>query len=145
VPADDTSIRRALYGKMAGDTTLNNLLATPPQGSSKSIYYAVAPQGASFPYVLFDKSSGVPTYTMQTGTSAMENTIWLIKAVDQSTSADRAESIDARLTVLLTDATLSISGGTLMYLRRESDVDYPEVTDGVNYRHVGSLWRLIHQ
>jgi hypothetical protein len=93
VPADDTSIRRALYGKMAGDTTLNNLLATPPQGSSKSIYYAVAPQGASFPYVLFDKSSGVPTYTMQTGTSAMENTIWLIKAVDQSL-AHRCNAFD---------------------------------------------------
>jgi hypothetical protein len=40
-----TAVRRALYGKMAGDTTLNALLASPPSGWSKSIYHQQAPAG----------------------------------------------------------------------------------------------------
>jgi hypothetical protein len=31
-----TAVRRALYGKLAGDTTLNNLLGTPATNYSKS-------------------------------------------------------------------------------------------------------------
>jgi hypothetical protein len=153
VPADDVSVRRALYGKMAGDTTLNNLLATPPAGHAKSIFHEIAPDKASYPFVIFQKQAGTPTYTFQAGTAAYESDVWLIKAIDgpnldetiERKTGDVVEGIKARLTTLLTDATLSISGGTLMYLRRESDVSYPEVSDGETYRHRGSLWRLTQQ
>jgi hypothetical protein len=80
-----TAVRRALYGKLAGDTTLNALLGTPATGYSKSIYHQEAPDGAS----------------------------------------------------------LSISGSTLLYLRRQSDVEYPEVDNGVRYSHAGALYRLV--
>lgn len=137
-----TAIRRAVYGKLAGDTTLNNLLATPATGYAKAIYFQVAPGGAQTPYVVFSKQSGVPTEAMG-DPSAMENDVWLVKAVDHSTTADPAEAIDARVTVLLNDANLTISGATTLYLRRQSDVQYPEVTDGETYQHVGSLFRLV--
>jgi len=137
-----TVVRRALYGKMAGDTTLNNLLGTPASGYSKSIYHGEAPQGAKFPFVVFSKSSGVPTEAFG-DPDALENDVWLIKGIDKSTSADTAEAIQDRLRVLLNDSSLSISGGTLLYLRRQSDVEYPEVTDGVTYAHAGSLYRLV--
>lgn len=138
-----TAVRRALYGKLAGDTTLNNLLAVPPAGYSKSIYHQQAPDGAAFPFVLINKQSGVPTEAFS-APSALENDMWLVKAIDRSTSADTAESIAARLQVLLNDAALSISGSTLLYLRRQSDVEYPEVTDGIQYKHVGALYRLVY-
>lgn len=137
-----TPVRRGIYGKLAGDTTLNNLLATPPAGYSKSIYHQQAPAGAGYPFVVFQKQSGVPTEAM-TDPSALENDVWLIKAIDRSTSADTAEAIQERVKSLLNDATLSISGGTLLYLRRQSDVEYPETTDGVSYKHAGSLFRLV--
>lgn len=140
-----TSVRRALYGKMAGDTTLNGLLATPPSGWSKSIYHREAPDSAGYPLVIFQKQSGVPTYTMQSGRSAYESDVWLVKAIDRNTTADPAEAVQARLETLLLDATLSISGEELMYLRRESDVEFSEVSDGVTYQHAGALWRLMHQ
>jgi len=143
MPATDTAIRRAIYGKLAGDTTLNNLLGVPAAGRSKAIYHNDAPSGASFPYVILAKQAGNPTYAMAT-TAALETTVWLVKAVDRADTADVAESVDDRLTTLLTDASLSVSGGSVLYLRRENDVDYPENTDGVNYRHVGSNWRLVH-
>lgn len=138
-----TPVRRAIYGKLAADTTLNNLLGTPPTGYSKSIYHQEAPAGATFPFVVFQKQSGVPTEAM-TDPSAMENDIWLVKGIDRNTSADTAEAIQSRVQTLLNDATLSISGGTLLYLRRQSDVEYPETTDGVSYKHAGSLYRLVY-
>lgn len=137
-----TATRRALYGKLSGDTTLNNLLGAPASGYAKSIYHQQAPETAHFPFVVFSKSSGVPTDTFHVP-GVMQNDVWMVKAVDHATSADTAEAAAARITTLLNDATLSISGGTLLYLRRESDVDYSEVTDGERYAHVGSLYRLV--
>jgi hypothetical protein len=137
-----TATRRALYGKLAGDTTLNALLGTPASGYSKSIYHQEAPDGASFPVVIFQKQSGTPTEAMGVP-SAMENDVWLVKAIDRGPSADTAEAIQARIQVLLNDASLSISGSTLLYLRRQSDVEYPEVENGVRYSHAGALYRLV--
>jgi hypothetical protein len=137
-----TAVKRALYGRLAGDTTLNALLASPAAGYSKSIYFQVAPDNAAFPFVIFQRQAGTPTDAM-TRPGALENDVWLIKAVDRSTTADPAEAIAARVQALLNDATLSISGGTLLYLRRQSDVEYPEVTNGIQYKHAGALYRLV--
>lgn len=141
-----TAVRRAVYGKMSSDTTLNNLLGTPAPGYSKSIYHNSAPANADFPYVVFNKMSGVPTEA-HGDPSAMENDIWLIKGIDSEEAgrtADRVEAVAARLNAVLNDGTLSISGGTLLYLRRQSDVEYAEVTDGVQYVHAGALYRLVY-
>ena len=137
-----TPVRRAVYGKLAGDTTLNNLLGTPANGYSKSIYHNRAPASAQYPFVLFNKQSGVPTEAFG-DPSALETDVWLVKAVDKNTSADTAESAADRVKTLLNDAALSISGATHLYLRRQSDVEYEEETDGVRYQHVGCLFRLI--
>lgn len=137
-----TATRRALYGKLAGDSTLNALLGTPASGYSKSIYFQQAPQGATHPFVIFAKQAGTPREAMG-DPSALETDVWLAKGVDRSTSADVAESIQARIQTLLNDASLSISGATLLYLRRQSDVQYPETTDGVQYQHAGSLFRVV--
>lgn len=136
--------RRALYGKMAGDSTLTTLLGAAATGFSQSIYHQKAPSGAAFPFVTFQKAAGTPTYTMKTGHAALDDEVWTIKAVDRNTTADRADAIAARLDTLLTDGTLSISGATQLYLRRESDVEYPETAaDGVTYHHVGGQYRLV--
>jgi hypothetical protein len=137
-----TPVRRAIYGRMAGDTTLSNMLATPAIGYSKAIYHQQAPENAGYPFVIFQKQSGIPTEAMS-DPSALETDVWLVKAVDRNTSADTAEAIADRVKTLLNDAPLSISGATLIYLRRQSDVEYPEVDQGVSYKHVGSLYRLV--
>lgn len=137
-----TAVRRALYGKLAGDTTLNNLLGSPAPNYSKSIYHQQAPDGAGFPFVILNRQSGVPTEAF-TDPSALETDVWLVKAIDKNTTADAAEAASARVAVLLNDSALTISGATTLYLRRQSDVEFPEVRDGVTYRHVGSLFRLV--
>jgi hypothetical protein len=137
-----TATRRALYGRLSGDTTLTNLLGAPATGYTKGIYHQVAPSGAAFPFVIFSKSSGVPTEAFH-DPSALDTDVWLVKAVDKGNTADTAEAIADRLVTLLNDAPLSISGGkTLLALRRQSDVEYAETESGVTYHHVGSLFRL---
>lgn len=142
------AVRRALYGKMSGDATLTGMLGTPPSGYSKAIYYQAAPKGAGFPYIVFNKQASTPRYAI--GARAYDNEVWLIKAVIRSSgpggdSPDDADNIASRLDVLLTDGTISISGATQLYLRRESDVDYAETADGALYRHAGANFRLISE
>jgi hypothetical protein len=134
--------RRALYGKLSGDVTLNALLGTPATGYSKSIYYQLAPQGANFPCVILSKQAGTPRYAL--GERAYDNDVWLIKGVDKNLSGDPVDNVASRLDALLTDGTISISGRTQLYLRRESDIDYSEVVDGTVYRHAGSNYRLLY-
>ncbi len=138
-----TAVRRAIYGKMAGDTTLNNLLGAPPSGVAKSIYHDIAPPQATYPFVLLSKQAGTPTYAMATD-PAFETDVWLIKAVDRGHVADGAEAAAARLITLLNDGVLTISGAVQLYLRRQSDVEYPETEDGVQFHHVGGLYRLLY-
>jgi hypothetical protein len=137
-----TAIRRAIYGKLSGDTTLNTLLGTPATGFAKSIYHAQAPAGAGFPFVILNRQSGTPTESFG-DPDAFDTDIWLVRATDRSTTADTAEAIAARVKALLNDAALTISGATLLYLRRQSDVEYLETADGVRYAHSGSLYRLV--
>lgn len=139
--------RRAIYGKLAADSTLTGMLGDPPDPYAQSIYYQVAPQGAEFPYVIFSKSAGTPTYAL--GGDAFDSEIWQVKVVARgkpgSDQVNEAETIATRLDTLLTDGTLSIAGRIQLYLRRESDLDYPEVLDGVVYRHAGADFRLVSQ
>lgn len=137
------AVRRAIYGKLAGDATLNNLLGSPPSGQNKSLYHNTAPSGAEFPFVIFFKSSNTPLYSM--GRRVFEDEVWTIKAVDRSADSDGADQIAARLDALLTDGTISISGSGQRYLRRISDTEYEEHIDGVRYCHAGALFRLVHE
>jgi len=139
-----TPVRRSLYGKLAGDTTLTAMLATPPTGFSQSIYYQQAPENAAYPFIILSKQVATPTDAFKTP-GAFDTDVWLVKAIDRNQTADLAEQIQARIVVLLNDATLSISGRTLMGLRRQSDTDYSEVQDGERYIHAGSLFRLVHE
>lgn len=137
--------RRAIYGKLAGDTTLNALLATPPAGYAKSVFYQLAPQAAQFPLVVFQKQAGTPSYGMN-GTNPINSEVWEVKGVNlgkPGETTDNPDTIASRLDALLTDGTLSISGATHLYLRRESDVDYLETDGDRAYRHAGSLFRVI--
>ena len=136
------AIRRAIRGKLGADTTLTNLLGTPPTGVSQSIYHQSAPEGAAFPFVIFNKQAGTPRYALLN--LAMDDEVWLIKGVDQDASADTVDAVSSRLDALLTDGSISISGKTKLYFRRESDVEYGEVIDGAMYKHSGAYFRLVY-
>jgi hypothetical protein len=152
-----TATRRALYGKLTSDGTLLSQLGAAAPGYTQSIYYQSAPDTASFPLVVFSKQSGLPTEAFADPT-ALDTEVWLVKGVAHQggdtpgqppakSAADIAEAIGERIRTLMNDGALSIAGtatATQLYLRRQSDVDYAELSAGEIYAHSGSLFRLAY-
>lgn len=139
-------IRRAIYGKLAGDTTLDNLLATPPSGWTHNIFHNYAPGEAEYPLVIFQQQADRPEYAL--GDKAFDNEFWTIKGVDRNDygDADPVDAIQARLDELLTDQQLSIAGGAqVLYLRKMSGIQYPETIGDMRVLHSGALYRLAYE
>jgi hypothetical protein len=126
-------IRTALYGLLSADDTLKALAAG-------GIHHQRAPEGTTGAYCIFHKQSGAEVWSMA---DAFKNQLWLVKGVCRGGDAEEAEAIDERCTELLNDGLISIESHATMYLRRESDVDYPQDDDGETIFHVGALYRLM--
>lgn len=130
-------VRDAIHDHLAADSTLTALLGDGAEG----IHHRKAHRGARTPMVIFNRQAGTPTWTF--GGIGFESGVWLIKAVSRDNSASTVEDIAARLDLILNDAAITISGQSLLLLRRESDVDYGEQDGADSYQHRGGLYRLI--
>jgi hypothetical protein len=129
------AVRQALYQKL-NVSSVTTLLAN----GSASIHHAVAPATGSYPLIVFFKQSGSPVGAF--GKQAYKSDLWTVKAVDRSQSSSRAEDIDAAINAVLDYQTLTVSGGSNIDLRRESDLDYLESEGDQQYRHVGATYRV---
>jgi hypothetical protein len=129
--------RAAVMAKLNGDAALTNMLAT-----TTSIYHRRAPLGAAFPYIIYNKQSGLSVWSFKGNPVA--NQMWLFKGVDNSESAAKAEDIDKRIGVVLTDPIMALSDGTLLFMKRETDVSYDEGSDpDYIIQHVGGIYRTL--
>lgn len=131
-------VRRAIYSRLAADATLTGLLSAPD-----AIFHGTAPQTSAFPLVTFQRLSGLPVWQFQT--AHYQNDVWLVKGISRGSSASPAEDIAARIDFVLTDAPLTITGGVLLGVWRESDIAYDEVDAGRKYHHAGAQFRLVSQ
>jgi Protein of unknown function (DUF3168) len=129
-------IRRALFIALSGDSQLTALLSAPA-----AIHHQRAPQTATYPFVIFHRQAGTPSFTF--GRSQLQSDLWLIKGVDLAESASKVEDIAARIDTMLRDASLSVAGRDQLDVRRESDVDYAEADGDITYRHCGALYRIV--
>ena len=103
----------------------------------------MAPPTAAYPICLFAKQSG--TTTNRFGGEALKDHIWLVKGVTKAISSSLAEDIDKAVNDLLHFGDLTITGADDMFLARESDVEYPETSGDIQYRHCGGIYRLKYQ
>ncbi|MCK9628459.1 MAG: DUF3168 domain-containing protein [Bacteroidales bacterium] len=129
------AIDAALYTKLAGGTALTNLLG------GTAIYQYLAPENTDAPYVIYQRMSQIPEYVLSG--VAMEDAIYMVKGVTEGPSAVIAGSVASAIDTLLQDQALTITGYAHLYLRRESSVDYTEMTEGVRYSHRGATYRII--
>lgn len=129
------AFRASVFAALNGSSALTDLLAT-----TTSIYHRRAPFDAAFPFIIFTKHTGVPIWAF--AGNPIANQVWLFKGIDRGLSSGKAEDIDKQIGVVLTDPVMTLSDGTLLYMRRESDVDYEEGTDpDTLIHHVGGLYR----
>lgn len=129
-------VREAIYGVLVTDVTLTGLLSNP-----EAIFHQQAPQDAEFPFVAFHKQAGTPRW--QFDAAHIQNDLWTVKGISLGASASIVEDIAARIDLVLTDAALPVTGRSLLYLRRQSDVDYVETSGADTFRHCGAQYRVV--
>jgi hypothetical protein len=128
--------RAAMWAALNGDASLTRLLAT-----TSSIYHRRAPLAAGFPFILFAKQSGAPSWSFKG--PPLDSEVWIVQGIDRAPSAATAEDISTQIDTVLTDPNLTLSDGTLMYCRRQSDVDFEEGSDpDALIHHVGGLYQV---
>lgn len=126
-----------LYGVLSGDAELVGMVG------ADNIVGTLSVGEVPGRYVVFSHSSNRDI--LGTGAVRTEvDCIYAVKAVALGASWDPVLPIAKRLDALLSTAnrgTVTTAAGALT-CTRESTVQYPEVVEGAQYRHLGALWRI---
>lgn len=130
------AVEQMLYARLNGDATLRGLA---PGG----MWRAVAPESVTGTVVVFQQLAGTDTYTL--ADRAFTRSIYQVKAITPGESSAPAWSAAERIDVLLNDANLSLTGGSVMACRRESVVSTAETDGGEMYQHAGGIYQITTQ
>jgi hypothetical protein len=134
--ADSSQVDAAVIGRLLGDATLSSLM-------SDGVYWDVAAHGKTrFVIVSQVDHSDEP---MLQGT-AYERFLYLVKAVELSTSGANISAASARIQTLLHDATFAVTGYGLMVSRRVERVRYTEVDEvdrDIRWQHRGGQYEVM--
>jgi hypothetical protein len=133
---DPNAFDKAMKARLASHAPLITEL-----GGGTAIYESVAPQGATFPLVIFNvQVASVPVRTLNQ--VAYENMVYLVKGVTGDPSPARCGTLAKLIETALIAAPLTVDGYGHMLCQREQSVSFHEVIDGVRYYHRGGMYRL---
>jgi len=126
-----------LYTVLSGDATITSLVGS-------RIYDGISPQGVIFPYIIYSFLGGADTRGV--GTVRVFNSgLYQVKAVCEGESYAPAAAIADRIDELIHGNRGSVSDGSVVDCVREQPLTLIEQQNGVQYRHVGGLYRIIVQ
>lgn len=124
-----------LYGVLSGDSTLSGLVGGRISNTLSST--ALTP-----PYVTFLMQSSRDV-TGHSGDRISTDNLYIVKAVSQTASWAQGRALAARIDLLLhRPASVVTTGGGSLSCTREQIVQYPEVQDSIQYRHIGGIYRI---
>jgi spore maturation protein CgeB len=129
--------RKALYQKLTGTSAVTTKLAT-----NTSVFHGQAPPDAAYPFIIIGKQ-GKSRDRAFAKTTAFENEIWMVKAVDRNSTSNRAEEISEAVQAALTNGTLTVTGRTVEDIYPTGDVDFLEVDGDQTFRHHGTMYRIV--
>lgn len=125
-------VRDAIFAVLVADGELDTL-------ATGVIHYRIAPDDATTPYVVFNKMAGTRIWAFD-GPPIL-NQVWLVKGIGDPADA---EDIDLRCQAILSGASLTFDDYELRLAPMpEDDVSYGEVTDGEQFDHVGTNYRVM--
>ncbi len=133
------AVEAAIYSILSGDATLGAL-------ETGGIWNGRVPPTATAPYLRFNlQPSPAEAYTF--AGARITELVYEFDAVVAGYSKKPARDALARVDVLLKDANLSLTGGTLLYCRRAGfgPGDITEEVDGVVYQMCRVTYRIIAQ
>lgn len=132
------NVRQALDAVLRADGVLIGMLA-----HSDAIYHRRAPGESGTPLVIIDKQAGRPRWVFGSRSGILDDELWTVKAVSLDRDAIQAEDIAARIDTVLTDAALDVDARTVLWVRRESDVDFGVDEGQFTWQHVGAVYRVV--
>lgn len=128
-------VRKGIYSKLSAASAVTNLVG-------ERIYHEQAPEGATFPYIIFSKASGVKVRAFQTP-EAFKRDVWLIKAVDRASSSTKADEVASAIDTTLDGSSITVEGKLNVDLYHVGDVEYVENDGDQQYRHCGANYGFV--
>ena len=133
---DSSNVDNALIAKLGADSAL---LALVPNG----VYFDEAPAGSTrFVVVSLVDENDEPMFQGR----AFEDAQYLVKAVVLNGSGGNAKAAAARIDALLEGGDLTVTGYSLMSMRRVARVRYTEVDEqdsSIRWQHRGGRYRVM--
>lgn len=136
---DSAEIDEAIIGKLVADGALTTLM---PHGVFKDIAGG-SPTNPPTRFVIVTLMSALDDHMFNA--RAFETAVYLVKAVEKGMSGLNADNAAARIDQLLEQGTLSITGYSLMALRRTERIGITEVDEqtGDRWQHRGGLYEVV--
>jgi hypothetical protein len=143
--ADETTrVDVWLQGVLAGNSTLTALVGA----GTPRIHADRVPQGEPFPAVVHQLQGVVDVRTATSAARIMISGVWLVKGIVkaetyQGTLRSIADAIDALLEE--SPGGAADTDGVVFASVREAPFRLAELDEGVEYRHLGGLYRIVAQ
>ena len=134
--ADSAAVDAALVAKLSGDATLAGYM-------TGGVYMDIAPSGSTkFVIVSLIIEQDEPMFAGR----AFEDAVYLIKAVELSTTGTTVNAAAARIDTLLDQQSLTVTGYSHMVTRRQERVRYTDVDDAnpdTRWQHRGGQYQVV--
>jgi len=137
--ADVTRIDQWIYSTLSSNATLNTLVGG-------RIYGDMAPQGATFPLILFSFLGGADK--VLTFRSRFTNAIYLIRAVGRGSSFNSVEEVADGIDTLLSqipDNGIVVRDIRIASCTREQPHQRKDMESGVPTVYLGGFYRIRYQ
>ncbi len=127
------ALEAAIYAALHGNTTLMNLVT--------GVYNTVAPARAGYPFLIFQKVSGLDSYTF-TQHIATEY-LYQVRVIGNDRNKDALNDALTQVNALLTLRPLVVNGYRVDRVVKDNDLpDASESDDGVILLQVGATYRF---
>ena len=135
---DTSKIPAALIAMLSADTGAGGVMTLMPDG----VWFGLAPKGKTR-FVLISQASSHDQGQFQQ--RAFESLVYLVKAVQLSSSMTTVTAAAARIDALLDFQSLSATGYTHVWAERLEHVQYLEVDEqeaDIRWQHCGGLYEI---
>ena len=142
-----SALRDAIVLHLQNDSNVTDAILAARQAAEHdttppAVYPGLPFKGASYPFIVVT-AQRAPVGDWAFQQVALEDAVYLVKAIDQNTSAKTVGEINALICASLNLASLTITGYTSLGINWLSDVQYDELDNGIVYQHEGGLYNLM--
>lgn len=140
--SDSLRTGKWLYQRLANDTTLAGL-------GLAGVYRGDAPPGATYPFARITQEVPAQSTGGNGGIHILSSMTWRVVVIDGSGGSRTARSFEAlspiaeRIIALLDGAADFTADLAMASVTRGEEIEREYTEDGIDYREVGMLWRVI--